>query len=95
MTNAIAKSSIRRNANGTRNLTDLRKALAADDSYSIRRQGGSWIVSRYSEAYGCWLEIPQPHSMNERQIIEEILFGEHESSCEHEYHRKQAAKVPA
>jgi len=93
--NVIEKTNIRRNANGTRNLNDLRKALAADDSYSIFRQGGSWIVSRYSESYGWRLEIPQPHWMNERQIIEKILFGEHESSCEHEYHRKRAARVPA
>ena len=93
--NVIAKTNIRRNANGTRNLTDLRKVLAADDSYSIRRQRGNWIVSRYSEAYGCWLHVPHPHSMNERQIIEKILFGEYESSCEHEYHRKRAAKVTA
>ena len=62
--NVIAKTNIRRNANGTRNLTDLRKALAADDSYRMHRQGGNWIVSRYSEAYGCWLEIPQPHWMD-------------------------------
>jgi hypothetical protein len=93
--NKVAKTNIRRNANGTRNLTDLRRALAADDSYSIRRQGGNWIVSRHSEAFRCWMEMPQEYWMSERQIIEEILFGEYESSCEHEYHRKRAAKVTA
>jgi hypothetical protein len=93
--NPIAKNSIRRNANGTRNLTDLRRVLAADESYRMHRQGGNWIVSRYSESFGCWMEMPQEYWMNERQIIEEILFGEHESSCEHEYHRKRAAKVTA
>jgi hypothetical protein len=93
--NVIAKSSIRRNANGTRNLTDLRKALAADENTRMHKQGGQWIVSRYSDAHGCWLEMPQPYWMNERQIIEARLFGEYESSCEHEYHRNRLAKVSA
>jgi hypothetical protein len=80
-TMTTATATIRRNADGQQNLTDLRKALAASQ-HMVHRQGGNWIMQQWSESHNAYLETPAPHWMSERQAIQTVLFGESESPDE-------------
>ena len=84
-TMTTATATIRRNANGQQNLTDLRKALAAS-RHTVHRQGGNWIMQQWSESHNAYVETPAPYWMDERQAIQTVLFGESESPDEAKFH---------
>ena len=64
---------IRRNRDGMPNITDLRRALAADPEVNLQRKGGEWIVSRYCEADRVWRETSLHHSTDERSALQTAL----------------------
>lgn len=79
---------IRRNKDGQQNLTDLRKALA-ESPHVVYSQGGGWIMGRWSESHGAYLERPAPHYWGEREAIQSVLFGGIETECDyHQYRNK-------
>lgn len=67
------KTTLRTNANGLRNLADLRKAIGEAEGISVHRQGGNWIISRYSAGYGATVENPCHPLDDERAAIEQAL----------------------
>jgi len=79
---------IRRNKDGRQNMNDLRKALAASP-HMVHPQGGNWIMQQWSDAHGAYLEQPAPYWMNERQAIQQVLFGEFEREDEVRYHARR------
>jgi hypothetical protein len=86
-------SKCRRNADGQQNLIDLRKALAASP-HSVHNQGGTWIMSQWSESHNAYVETPAPYWMSERQAIQTVLFGEAESPDEAKYHADRHLPQP-
>lgn len=64
---------IRENKDGTRNLADLRKAVAELKNYSYHSQGGSWIIGTYNHHFKAWCENQAPYHWDERKVCENLL----------------------
>ena len=74
MTNASTEStadrSVRRNADGRPNLRALRRAVDADPTTAVYRQGGEYVLSRWSAARGAWMKTHLPYTITtERQAL--------------------------
>ncbi len=52
-------------------INDLRKALPA--GIRIHRQGGDWIIERWSESLRCWVQAQPVLGDTERSAIERAL----------------------
>jgi hypothetical protein len=83
-------NAIRRNADGQQNLSDLRKALDAEATRSVRSQGGQWIITSWVDSTG--YESPCPYYYDERMAIQKALFGEIETPEEAQYNARKAAE---
>jgi hypothetical protein len=66
---------VRRNADGSYRLDDLREAVARDDDLRVSpRDGGScWCISRWSHQHGVWIEQPIDPRADERSTIARAL----------------------
>ena len=60
---------MRKNKDGKYNLRDLRAAVESSDSVSVYRNGGNWIISRYSDQHKCWIQQTMPYFFTERDTL--------------------------
>ena len=76
---------IKRNKDGQQNLRELKSALKDSPSVSdVYRLGGTWQISNVSGMVeSC------PHYYDERQAIQQALYGETESKEESRYHKSR------
>ena len=57
------------NANGQWNLRYLRLQMANAGKVSVYRCGNNWIISKYVEAVGAWVQKPAPYYCDERGAL--------------------------
>jgi hypothetical protein len=80
----MTTATIRRNADGQQNLTDLRRELAKRSDLRVYRESGNWKT--FTLVGNVWRVKTCPWNWTEQQAIQSALFGEAESLAEAKYH---------
>jgi hypothetical protein len=57
------------NVNGQWNLRYLRSQLANAGKVSVYKCGSNWIISKYVETVGAWVQKPAPYHCDERGAL--------------------------
>ena len=80
----MTTATIRRNADGQQNLTDLRRELAKHNNIQVYHESGRWLISTLVD--NAWRVESCPWNWTERHAIQSALLAAPESPDEAKYH---------